>query len=202
MSTTAPRPRKRVNYSHATHRLREIERIILDRHGTVPDTDDADMYIMPAALCFRQLSIERGREPSSQHLQEQIGFWCKTWAAWYKPQMIRDLAHCLSKSRKTGIGKADELARQLRLADVDRTRLGIRTIGAYDLDKKARAKRRLAKKRERDRERARLKRAAKGAVSRAEYLAGSLSRAKPWEALGISRRTYERRRKSEMKAAA
>ncbi len=32
--------------------------------------------------------------------------------------------------------------------------------------------------------------------TRAEYLAGSLSRRKPWEADGISRRQWERRRKS------
>jgi uncharacterized protein (DUF2384 family) len=43
-------------------------------------------------------------------------------------------------------------------------------------------------------ERARQRRA--GAVERVEYEAGSLSKAKPWEAEGISRRTWYRRQKT------
>jgi hypothetical protein len=43
-------------------------------------------------------------------------------------------------------------------------------------------------------ERARQRRA--GAVERSEYEAGSLSNAKPWEAEGISRRTWYRRQKA------
>ncbi|MGM5025731.1 hypothetical protein AB8B02_05855 [Tardiphaga sp. 862_B3_N4_1] len=195
------RPGKRGNYSHATHRLREIERIILDRHGTVPDTDDADMYIMPAALCFRQLAIDRGRVATAEHIAEQVKFWCERWANAYVPQ-VSSLICRLSSSTTPGIGKADKVAEQLRLSDADRTRLNIRTIGAYDLDRKARAKRRRDTKRIRDRERARKKRAEKGMQSRAQYLAEhNMSRSEPWKVLGISRTTYWRRRKqSEVSA--
>jgi hypothetical protein len=188
------RPGKRANYSHATHRLREIERIIRDRHGTVPDTDDADTYIMSAALCLRQIAIDRGCAPTPEHITGQIEFWCKQWAPDYRE--IPALVARVCKSKRNGIGKADQIAKKLRLSDADRTRLGIRTIGSYDVDKRAREKRRAARKRDRDRENARLKRGAKGAMPRDQWLASRLSQIKPWAELGISRRTYERRRKA------
>ncbi|MDB5617475.1 hypothetical protein [Tardiphaga sp.] len=161
----------------------------------MPDTDDADVYIMPAALCFRQLAIDRGCEPSPDHMTGQIEFWCKKWAPEYLE--IPALVARVCKSKRNGIGKADQIADKIRLSDADRTRLGIRTIGSYDVDKRAREKRRAARKRERDRENARLKRATNGALSRQQYLADhSLSRTKPWEAQGISRATFMRRRKN------
>jgi hypothetical protein len=49
-------------------------------------------------------------------------------------------------------------------------------------------------RRELERERWHERHAAAGGVPRAEYLACSFSRRKPWEAEGISRRTWERRR--------
>jgi hypothetical protein len=48
--------------------------------------------------------------------------------------------------------------------------------------------------RERERERGRRRRAAKGAKPRARYLAEAHARREQWEAQGISRRTWERRR--------
>src|SRR5258708_16455154 len=81
--TSRPGGGRKYRYSHATHRLRELERIIRDRHGTVPDTDDADVYIVPAALCFRQLAIDRGCEPSPDHIKDQLRFWCEKWALAY-----------------------------------------------------------------------------------------------------------------------
>jgi hypothetical protein len=49
-------------------------------------------------------------------------------------------------------------------------------------------------KREHDRDRKSETRRAAGAIPRGTYLAGSLSRLRPWEHEGISRRTWERRR--------
>jgi hypothetical protein len=48
-------------------------------------------------------------------------------------------------------------------------------------------------RRERKRQHSEEARRKNGAIPRAEYEANSLSRTKPWEALGISRRTWERR---------
>lgn len=50
------------------------------------------------------------------------------------------------------------------------------------------------RRRQSNAERQRRKRAKAGCMTRDEYLATSLSRTKPWEALGIKRRAWERRR--------
>jgi hypothetical protein len=83
--------------------------------------------------------------------------------------------------------KADSLAKMLRLKDAERTACGIRTIGAIDLLKAERTKRRKARHRARQKAR----RVAKGATPREQ----ALTRTRPWEGLGISRRTWERRGK-------
>ncbi len=49
-------------------------------------------------------------------------------------------------------------------------------------------------RRAKDRDRQRRKRRKAGVKPRKVYLAGALSQSKPWEAEGISRRTWERRR--------
>jgi len=83
----------------------------------------------------------------------------------------------------------------LRLSYAERTRLGITTIGAFDVNKRERAKRRKHRKRIRDRDRQARKRAERGALPRPEYLARSLARTQPWKRCGIHRRTWERRRR-------
>ena len=89
--------------------------------------------------------------------------------------------------------KADDLACYLRLDYATRQVLGITMIGAHDADKRERRRRR----RERNRLAKELKRRERGAIVRAEWLeANSISRAKPWEAEGISRITWYRRRKA------
>jgi hypothetical protein len=87
---------------------------------------------------------------------------------------------------------------RLRLSHEERTRMGITTIGAYDVDKREREKRHKFRKRTRDRERAARKRAARGVMPREKYLAVSLSKTQPWKAKGISRRTWERRRRAAL----
>jgi hypothetical protein len=86
---------------------------------------------------------------------------------------------------------ADRLARWLGLTYEVREKLGITTIGSIDVSKSERkalrkARDRLAKER---------RRRTQGAKPRPEYLAKSLSRTRPWQAMGISRRTWERRRR-------
>src|SRR4051794_30162849 len=75
-------------------------------------------------------------------------------------------------------------------------------IDAVDESKADRAVRRAAERRVRDRERKRANRAEKGgSVTRDLYEAESLSRAKPWEAEGISRATWYRRNRETAPAA-
>jgi hypothetical protein len=82
---------------------------------------------------------------------------------------------------------ADALAERLRLDDATRAMLGITTIGAIDCKKAKRAGRRRKLNTEAKRQR-RLKAGAKPHAQ-------SLSQTRPWEALSISRRTFERRRR-------
>jgi len=96
---------------------------------------------------------------------------------------------------KAAMARADALAARLKLTYADRMRPGITTIGACDLDKAGRTRRRKERKRRKDRQRAAAKRAARGTIPRTEYLARSHSRARPWATEGISRRTWERRRR-------
>jgi hypothetical protein len=86
----------------------------------------------------------------------------------------------------------DGWARALGLKYQLRQFIGIKTIGAIDVNKRQRANLRKLRRRERDRQR----RQERGARPRAL----SLSRTRPWEAQGISRSTWQRRRKREMAA--
>jgi hypothetical protein len=81
---------------------------------------------------------------------------------------------------------ADNLARFLGVTYAQRQALGLKTIGSIDVKKRAR--RELRKRKDRlYQERCRR---ARGARPQSE----SLSRTKPWEALNMSKRTWERRR--------
>jgi len=73
---------------------------------------------------------------------------------------------------------ADKLAWKIRLDDATRTRLKIKTIGAFDVPKEQRQVRAKAKRKARD------------ALRRP----GKPPRAKPWIAAGVSRATWFRRR--------
>jgi hypothetical protein len=161
----------------------------------VPVTDDADMYLTPVALSFRDLSREKGKIPSVETIAASLAFWCSNgWAAHV------DRIECLTIARRAQSSpslKPDGLGLQLRLSDADRTRLNIRTIGSYDVDKKSREQRRRIQKLERDRLRAAERRRALGAIPREQYLAASFSKTKPWESMGISRSTFMRRRKKQ-----
>lgn len=79
----------------------------------------------------------------------------------------------------------------LGVSAVERDNLDLRTIDAVDEPRSARRARKADEKRKRDRETARAKR---GRVPREIWLAARLSASKPWEAEGVSRRTWERRR--------
>jgi hypothetical protein len=188
-------------YNRTSHRLREIERIIGHRYGVVPDTDDADIILDQVACCIlRILWKKTGRKPDHAELVDRLNLWCERWADKTSIHLRWDVVR--EVLRRPRLDCADECAAQLRLSYDERTLLGITTIGSYDVDKRGRAKRRKARKLIRDRERAAKKRAERGAVPRAQYLATSLSATKPWIAQGISRRTWERRRRASFFDAA
>ncbi len=106
----------------------------------------------------------------------RITRWSATYAPWISPRdlerLISEVLHCPIK------WSADKLAWKLRLSDATRTRLKIRTIGAYDVTREQRIARRKAKQVEYDRQRRPRKRQPIG---------------QPWIAASISRATWYRR---------
>ena len=92
---------------------------------------------------------------------------------------------------------ADNLARFLGVTFEQRRRLGLTTIGSIDVKKRARKELR----RRRNRRAHEQRRRANGVRPRAEYRATSRTAIKPWEAAGMSRRTWYRKTSAAMAAA-
>ncbi|MGJ0532409.1 MAG: hypothetical protein ACR65W_03900 [Methylocystis sp.] len=88
-----------------------------------------------------------------------------------------------------------EAARRLGVDYEEREDLCLRSIGAVDSTPEVIRAQARDKKLERDRAQKETMRRAGGAQPREEYERNSASRTRPWEALGISRRTYYRRLK-------
>ncbi len=89
--------------------------------------------------------------------------------------------------------RSDVMAQLLAVTAEERWACRIKTIGAVDESRDERQQRQKSEKNERDKKRMRTSRAGQH-KPRAVYLEQSLSALKPWEAEGISRRTWERRR--------
>ncbi|KRR26481.1 hypothetical protein CQ14_03060 [Bradyrhizobium lablabi] len=185
-------------YSRAGHRLREIERLIKHRHGTLPDTDDADVYLVPVARCFIKILRDKGPAATAPEISDRLALWCGRWAPNITAGQIAGVVdEALDNPR---FDRDDDLGAALRLTYAERRRLKLKTIGSYDINRAGRQRLAKDRKRERDRLRAAEKRLANGALPRAVYEAQSLSRARPWEQLGISRATFMRRRKKASEA--
>jgi hypothetical protein len=187
------RRQDRKGFIRARLRRKHLQRLLCELHGgRVPDSDPAS-YVLTAAECYGNLARAAKRPVTAEALAANLNEWCGTWAPTFGGCEIDAICERVAKL-EGWLPPDDHIGVRLSLRDVDRTRLKITTIGCCDLDPETREQRRRDRKRERDREHARTKRAAKGAVSREQWLADhSLSKTKPWEALGISRRTYERR---------
>ncbi|WP_157223349.1 hypothetical protein [Rhodovulum sp. PH10] len=164
-------------------RLRELERLFRFRYGTELPDDDAghdDLKIVAQHIVHLGPDAER-------HIVQ----WAQLWAPWLSTAeatalAIRSIANPIKFS-------ADTLAWRLHLTAAERKQLAITTIGAVDMNKAQRTEARKERRRETDRARRR----ASGARSRAEYEAPSAEAWRPWEAEGISRATWYRRRKAK-----
>jgi hypothetical protein len=146
-----------------------------NRGETLPDDDSGrdDLFTMANHLAHLDMPDKRIRVYAARAAP-----WCDD------DETDGLIATVMRNPRKWS---ADKLGERLRLDDATRAMLQITTIGAIDCKKAKRARRRekLAAAREKAR---RLKAGAKPHAQ-------SLSQIRPWEALGISRRTYERRRR-------
>jgi hypothetical protein len=174
--------RERDPLPFAALRMRELEAIFEDRYGQhLPDDEAGRDCALIAA--HHLANLPRGDQATN------VIKWLARWAPWMSQYEMDALS---SKAIERNIKwKADTLGKRLGLTDQDRSRLCITTIGAIDCNKRARNNRRKQAKRTHN-ERVRR---AEGAVPRVEYEANSLSRQKPWEAEGISRRTWYRHRR-------
>lgn len=159
-------------------RMRDLATLFRSRYGIELPDDDAGRDDLVVAL---------NHLACLAHPRGHIANWIDLWSPWLTAKEQRELVPPILANPQRW--KADALAWRLRLTMEQRTMLGITTIGAVDMNKGARTKRRKQK----DRERKAAKRRAKGVKPRKVYEGQSLSRSKPWEAEGISRRTWYRR---------
>lgn len=179
--------KRRSKWNHFLGRRAEIEKLIRHRHGTfVPETDDAFIYLeVISTLSF----VEFGQD----HVPITLD-WAARWFPWATKNEVEDVIYDQTKVRYRPLS-ADALGHALQVSYDERCQLDLRTIGAFDVTKRQRTTIQKAKRQHCDRQRKAVERRSRGAVTRAEYLANSLSQTRPWEAFGISRRAWERRGK-------
>jgi hypothetical protein len=172
------RKRKKGRASLATLRVCELYRLFFVRYRghLIPDDDDGRDSVWIFINHLAMLASPAVR----------IEDWLSRCAPWFHDQAMIDRARA-----KPQRWRADTMAEVLNVTDEERTRLKTWTIGAVDCDKDQRA----ARRREKNRLAKEARRRADGALPRAQ----SLSQTKPWEAEGISRRQWERRRMSQLR---
>lgn len=174
--------RKGWNYSVEVHRLREVEAIIRHRFdGPVPDPDGTD---------DRETCLDFVRAAAFSLAGQDIVSWCCVFAPWAtEADLVPIIAEATKRRRMM---RADGVAGLLHVTMAERLALKLKTIGAADMKKTTRTKFMKTRKREMDRKRDEQKRRAAGAKDRASYVAQSISTAKPWEALNVSRAKWYR----------
>lgn len=171
----AERQQSSWRYKLEIHRLREIEAVVVDnrRWGVV-----SDVNILTAI--------------SKSMTGQRLADWCGVFA----PEVSENE---IAAAEASAIGRrrmlsADDCAALLGVTMEQRQRLGLRTIGATDMAKAERQAFMREVKRERDRERQTAKRVADGHKPQLD----SITRAKPWEALQMTRATWYRKGKPSL----
>lgn len=160
-------------------RLRDLNILLTARYGEELPNDDAGRD--DARIVCHHLAQYADGNPA-----RRIASWVRLRAPWMTVGELEALTvECLTKPQRW---RADKLAWRLRLTEQDRVILRITTIGAIDCGKAQRTRRR----QQQARAAKEAKRRAAGAQPRTEYEATSISRAKPWQQLGMSRATWYR----------
>jgi hypothetical protein len=123
----------------------------------------------------------------------QLPDWLPLWTQQHFPcpaALVRKVIAAFAPHSYSG----DELAVELEVKFAVRQRLKLWSFGSCDLTEQERRKLVALDKKAKDRERAAASRRAKGAMLRTDYEAASLSKTKPWLAVGMTERTWHRRR--------
>jgi hypothetical protein len=185
MRNVSARPSARKGDGLLLDRLRTCELNRLARHRHPDGQGD---YALPDTPTGHNLALaivaHRLRRPGDQ--RKWIFQFCRQRASWLVPDEI-EVAWLHPE-------KAKPLGDKIQLTAAERSLLRITTIAAWDQTAEQRLVLGKERKRERERERRRKKRAAAGCTPREQYEAGSKERTRPWEADGISKRTWYRRR--------
>lgn len=169
-------------------RLREIEKLIRARHGSiVPDPEDTD---------DRETCLSYVRAAALSLAAQDIAVWCRRWAPWVRNDELTGIVAQARKRRR--MMTADGVAGLLLVTWAERSQIGLNTFGACDVSKVDRKRLAKERKRHRDRTRQEAKRRAAGRKDRKSHEATSLSRLRPWEAEGVSRATWYRRRETQV----
>jgi hypothetical protein len=163
-------------------RLGDLKTILRHRYGHELPDDDAGREDLELLLdLVRYVPNARNR----------MKYVIETWAPWMDTaESYRLVESVLRKPEYMRKVKAADLGARLNLTWEERQTLAIRTIAPADLTPEEFEERRKERRREKERDRKRRKRRNAGIKSRAT----SIARLKPWERLGISRRTWYRRR--------
>lgn len=157
-----------------------LVRLFRHRWGPVLPDDDSGRTDLRELLT----NISLARTARGERLANAIEVWAPWMEQWEADQHVEHVQRLTLKERTP---TAKELGERLRVTNAERTQLKLwqfKPIDATDEDI-------AAQRRARRNERRRIKRGR----PRAEYLASCLSATKPWNAEGITRRTWERRRK-------
>jgi hypothetical protein len=163
-------------------RVREVRTVLVAHYGdTMPD-DGAGRDDLALLLGYVMQANPGNAVPAMMAEARAL-------APWLTHDERRKLVEQVAATKPTKL-TADAIADRLGVTNAERNKLGLTTVGACDLTRAERNK--ATRKRRTDAERDRRRRG--GAVSREQYEARSLSQTRPWEAEGVCRRTWERRR--------
>jgi hypothetical protein len=167
---------RRRSFDIAAIRRREIERHA--KHMGAADTEDYWRWLVAWAWHNRTSKDQIGAlENISEKMGRKLG-----------PSEIDEILDQAKTTRRRC--SADALAKFLGVTYACRQRLRITTIGAIDVGERTRKELRRRQNRRAHEQRRR----ANGVRPRAEYRATSRTAIKPWEAAGMSRRTWYRKR--------
>jgi hypothetical protein len=177
------------DYDEIIRRLRvgDLRRYLRCRYGAVLPDDDAgreDLYelLLPISLGPRADRVMRNT--------------IEVWAPWASASEADAMIGMVLRTRPCERMRPAKMQGEiLSVTNADRDRHRLWTIAPADMDAAQMAEHRKAKRRKREQERRRRA----GRKPRAAYLAESLTKQKPWEAEGISRPTWYRRRKAGLR---
>lgn len=161
-------------------RLGDLRKLLRSRYGPTLPPDDAGREDLHELL----LPVSLGPEAVALKMANAV----KVWAPWMDhteaEQLIDRINRMPTRERKP---TARQIGKRQQVTNEQRERWKLWTIAPCNMTDVQMQEQRKAKKRDRDRQR-------RHRQPRQIYLANAKARTKPWEAEGISRRTWYRRR--------